>query len=63
MTLYSSREVARQLGVSKTAVIKWAEDRLIPYLELPSGHLRWTTEQVEEIKAGMYRPATAKAAS
>jgi excisionase family DNA binding protein len=47
MRLLSTGELARELGVSRGAVLKWANDGLIvPAFTTPGGHLRWDLEDV-----------------
>jgi excisionase family DNA binding protein len=47
MRLLSTGELARELGVSRAAVLKWANDGLItPAFTTPGGHLRWDLEDV-----------------
>lgn len=45
--LLSTGELARELGVSRGAVLKWAVDGLItPEFTTPGGHHRWDAEKV-----------------
>ena len=47
MRLLTTGELARELGVSRGAVVKWARDGLIvPEFTTPGGHLRWDLEDV-----------------
>ena len=47
MRLLTTGELARELGVSRGAVLKWANDGLItPGFTTPGGHLRWNLEDV-----------------
>jgi excisionase family DNA binding protein len=47
MRLLSTGELARELGVSRGAVLKWAKDGLIiPAFTTPGGHLRWDLDDV-----------------
>ena len=61
MTLYTIADAAAQLGVSKATLRKWATDGLVPCMRMPNGFLRWTPEQIDEIKTAMYQPATVRA--
>lgn len=61
MRLLTIGQVATILGVSIAALRKWADAGQIPVTRLPGGHRRWTLDQIDEIKAGMDQPATAKA--
>jgi excisionase family DNA binding protein len=45
--LLTTGELARELGVSRGAVLKWANDGLItPAFTTPGGHLRWDLDDV-----------------
>jgi excisionase family DNA binding protein len=45
--LLTTGELARELGVSRGAVLKWATDGLItPAFTTPGGHLRWDLDDV-----------------
>jgi DNA-binding transcriptional MerR regulator len=47
MRLLSTGELARELGVSRASVLKWANDGLIiPAFTTPGGHLRWDLDDV-----------------
>jgi excisionase family DNA binding protein len=47
MRLLTTGELARELGVSRGAVLKWANDGLItPAFTTPGGHLRWDLKDV-----------------
>jgi excisionase family DNA binding protein len=47
MRLLTTGELARELGVSRGAVVKWVRDGLIvPEFTTPGGHLRWDLEDV-----------------
>jgi excisionase family DNA binding protein len=45
----TSGELAKELGVSHSAVLKWAKDGLItPEFTTPGGHHRWDAEAVRQ---------------
>ena len=44
--LVTSSKLAKLLGVSKNTVNRLAKARLIPYVELPSGHRRFDFKAV-----------------
>jgi excisionase family DNA binding protein len=44
--LVTSSKLAKLLGVSKNTVNRLAKARLIPHVELPSGHRRFDFEEV-----------------
>ncbi len=42
-------ELARELGVSHSAILKWTREGLItPELTTPGGHHRWDAEKVRQ---------------
>ena len=54
-TLLKIREVAKILGVAQNTVRRLQErNELKPAMVLPSGHRRWTQEQVETFKRQIY---------
>ncbi|MGH3902486.1 MAG: MerR family DNA-binding transcriptional regulator [Pseudonocardiaceae bacterium] len=49
MTLVTTGQLAAELGVSRSAVLKWYRAGLItPELITPGNHLRWNAERVRE---------------
>ncbi|TWF79744.1 excisionase family DNA binding protein [Pseudonocardia hierapolitana] len=49
MPTLTTGELARELGVSHSAILKWAKDGLItPELTTPGGHHRWDAEKVRQ---------------
>lgn len=49
MALVTSGQLARELGVSKGAVLNWHREGLIsPEFTTPGGHMRWNVEKVRE---------------
>ncbi len=49
VTLITTGQLAAELGVSRSAVLKWHRARLItPELITPGNHLRWDAERVRE---------------
>ena len=41
------------IGVNPKTLRSWADKGLVPVTRLPSGHRRFSLEQVEQIKRGM----------
>jgi MerR family regulatory protein len=49
VTLVTTGQLAAELGVSRSAVLKWHRAGLIiPELITPGNHLRWDAERVRE---------------
>jgi DNA-binding transcriptional MerR regulator len=49
VTLITTGRLAAELGVSRSAVLKWHRAGLItPELVTPGNHLRWDAERVRE---------------
>ncbi|WP_298800252.1 helix-turn-helix domain-containing protein [uncultured Pseudonocardia sp.] len=47
MELLTTGQLARELGVSRGAVVKWArEGKIQPELSTPGGHHRWKLDDV-----------------
>ncbi|MGH3916074.1 MAG: MerR family transcriptional regulator [Pseudonocardiaceae bacterium] len=47
MTLVTTGQLATELGVSRSAILKWHRAGLIiPELITPGNHLRWDADQV-----------------
>ncbi len=47
--LVTTGDLAKALGVSRGAVIRWVNDELItPDVTTPGGHHRWSVERVRE---------------
>ena len=51
--LLSISQAAAQLGVSPNTLRAWVDKGLVPATILPSGHRRFSPEQIEQIKQGM----------
>lgn len=45
--LLTARELAEQLGVSTSALLRWTRAGRVPAVKLPSGAVRYVPEQVE----------------
>ena len=48
MKLLKPSEVAERLGVTYQTLYRWAQQGRIAYLKMPSGHMRFTEEQLAE---------------
>ncbi|WP_308283065.1 MerR family DNA-binding transcriptional regulator [Pseudonocardia nigra] len=49
MPTLTSGELARELGISHSAILKWAREGLItPEWTTPGGHHRWDLEKVRQ---------------
>ncbi|MFC4945811.1 MerR family DNA-binding transcriptional regulator [Pseudonocardia sp. GCM10023141] len=49
MPLLTTGELAKELGVSRGAVVKWTNAGMIkPEVTTPGGHHRWDAERVRE---------------
>jgi excisionase family DNA binding protein len=46
-------QAAQMLGVHQNTLRAWVDKGLVPALRLPSGHRRFTAEQIEKIKQRM----------
>lgn len=49
MRLLTTGELAQELSVSRSAILKWEQDGLItPEWTTPGGHHRWDAEKVRQ---------------
>ena len=53
MPLLTISQAAEMIGVNPKTLRSWADKGLVPVTRLPSGHRRFSLEQVEQIKRGM----------
>ncbi len=51
---------AEVLGVHPNTLRKWADDGMVPYLKLPSGHRRFVVEEIEAFRRDMAQEPSAK---
>ena len=53
LVLYTTSEVARQLGVDDSTVRRWVSSgKVIPAVTTPGGHKRFTEDQVDQLRGG-----------
>jgi excisionase family DNA binding protein len=62
MEMLTTVQAAAALGVNDKTLRRWADAGLVPFLRLPSGHRRWTPEQVAAIRARFSEAAAVKVA-
>jgi DNA-binding transcriptional MerR regulator len=49
VTLLTTGQLAAELGVSRSAILKWHRaGQIIPELVTPGGHSRWDADRVRE---------------
>jgi excisionase family DNA binding protein len=61
--LLQVRAAARLLGVHENTLRRWEESGLIRAVRLPSGVRRFRAEDVEQLRAEIYEPASHAAAA
>lgn len=47
--MLSPEETARRLGINVRTLARWAQERRIPFVLLPSGHRRYRVEDIEAL--------------
>lgn len=47
-------EAAQILGVHPNTLRKWADEGLVPYIKLPSGHRRFSVAEMIEVRESMH---------
>ena len=52
--MYTITQAAAQLGVHQNTLRRWSNAGQVPHIVLPSGHRRWTQEQIDEIRRRMF---------
>lgn len=56
--LLTISEAAKELGIHRDTLRKWANKGTVPHYKLPgSGYNRFSREQIEDIKREMHRSA------
>ena len=60
--MLTSSALAKELGISKQTISRLAQERRIPFLQLPSGHRRFDLEAVKEalVFDGGFNPFSSK---
>lgn len=59
--LLTVSQAAYVLGVHPNTLRRWADGGKIPVTRLPSGHRRWTREQIVEVNRKLKGEPTAEA--
>ena len=55
-------DAAAALGIHANTLRRWADCGMVPSITLPSGHRRWTREQLDMIRERMHGPRAAAVA-
>jgi len=58
--LLTVREVAPRLGIARGTILKWAREKKIPSVKLPSGAVRFVPSDVDAWVEAHQRPGTGR---